>query len=103
MTNRTDMGKRLEEAMGEALEHARGNKKLRKTQIEVPMLDVAELRGRLDLTQEEFALRYGFSLSAVRHWEQGLRTPELAARLLLTLIRDETELVDRHVDQLRAS
>lgn len=50
-------------------------------------VDVKELRERLDLTQEQFALRYGLELDAVRNWEYGRRTPDTAARNYLRAIQ----------------
>lgn len=50
-------------------------------------VDVKELRESLDLTQEQFALRYGLELDAVRNWEQGRRVPDTAARNYLRAIQ----------------
>jgi putative transcriptional regulator len=36
-------------------------------------LDVRAIRTRLGMTQQEFAMRFGFSINTLRHWEQGLR------------------------------
>ena len=58
-------------------------------------VDVKALRKRLDLTQDAFAMRYGFSKGAVRDWEQGRKAPEATARVLLTVIEREAEAVDR--------
>ena len=41
-------------------------------------VDVKGLRMRLAMTQEQFALRYGFELDALQNWEQGRRTPDRA-------------------------
>jgi DNA-binding transcriptional regulator YiaG len=49
-------------------------------------VDVRELRERLGLTQEQFALRYGLDLDAVRNWEHRRRTPDLAAQSYLRVI-----------------
>jgi DNA-binding transcriptional regulator YiaG len=49
-------------------------------------VDVRELRERLGLTQEQFALRYGLDLDAVRNWEHKRRTPDLAAQSYLRVI-----------------
>ena len=38
--------------------------------------DVKTIRAKLDMTQEEFAGRFGFSINTLRHWEQGRRVPE---------------------------
>jgi len=49
-------------------------------------VDVRALRERLGLTQEQFALRYGLDLDAVRNWEHRRRTPDLAAQSYLRVI-----------------
>ena len=42
---------------------------------------------------EAFARRFGFSVAAVRDWEQQRRRPEKAARILLRMIERRPELV----------
>lgn len=39
--------------------------------------------------------RYGIPVSTIRNWEQGLRKPEVAARVLLLVIDNNPEAVDR--------
>ena len=64
--------------------------------VHVPeTVDIRALRQREDLSQEQFARRYGFALSALRDWEQGRRHPDRAARLLLRVIEQEPEAVRR--------
>lgn len=58
-------------------------------------LDIKALRGRLGLTQPEFAARYGFEVGTLRNWEQRHRRPTGAARVLLTVIDRDHEAVDR--------
>jgi putative transcriptional regulator len=68
----------------------------RTTVIWVPkQVDVKRIRRKFGLTQAEFAQRFGFSLSAVRDWEQRRRTPQGPARALLTVIEKEPEAVLR--------
>jgi putative transcriptional regulator len=68
----------------------------RKYRVHVPeKIDVRKIRRRLGLSQEAFALKYGFALSAVRDWEQGRRTPERSARILLKIVDKEPEAVSR--------
>ncbi len=84
-----------------AIAHARGEGSgARETRVEVPTIDVRALRLRLDMTQTEFAAMYGFSVGSVRNWEQGVRRPERAARLLLAVIEREPQLVQRTLDEL---
>lgn len=55
--------------------------------VHVPeTVDVKAIRAATGLSQEAFAHRYGFSLAAVRDWEQHRRQPEQAARVLLLVI-----------------
>ena len=49
-------------------------------------VDVKAIRNRLGMTQAGFSDTFGFSLDAIKHWEGGRRTPEAAARTLLTVI-----------------
>jgi putative transcriptional regulator len=56
---------------------------------------VKAIRTRQGLTQEEFAARYGFAVSAVREWEQKRRMPDPAARAYLVVIDREPEAVAR--------
>jgi len=56
-------------------------------------VDVKSIRMRLDLSQEAFAQRFGFSTAAVRDWEQHRRQPEQAARVLLLVIDRNPEVV----------
>lgn len=58
-------------------------------------LDVKAIRGRLGLTQAEFAARFGFDVRAVENWEQGRRQPERPARAFLRVIDREPEAVMR--------
>jgi putative transcriptional regulator len=68
----------------------------RKYRVHVPAkMDVRKIRARLGLSQEAFAETYGFALSAVRDWEQGRRTPERSARILLKIVEKEPEAVTR--------
>ncbi len=57
--------------------------------------DVKLIRGRLGLSQEQFAKRFGFTLSTIRNYEQGHRQPNGPARVLLRIIASEPEAVAR--------
>jgi putative transcriptional regulator len=90
-------GERIIAGLDDALVYAVGDESRgRTTRVSVPEhVDVKAIRQRLRLSQAEFAHRYGFSLSAVRHWEQQRRHPEGSARMLLTIIDKEPEAVER--------
>lgn len=49
-------------------------------------VDVQALRLSLDLTQDQFALRYGLDPDAVKNWEQGRRKPDRAVQSYLRVI-----------------
>jgi DNA-binding transcriptional regulator YiaG len=61
----------------------------------VPPPDAKAIRRATGLSQSAFAWRYGFDVSAVRDWEQGRRTPDRAARVLLAIIKYEPSAVER--------
>jgi putative transcriptional regulator len=56
-------------------------------------VDVRKLRERLGLTQEQFSLRFGLELDAVRNWEYGRRQLDKAARSYLAVIERDPEMV----------
>jgi len=58
-------------------------------------VDVAAIRAKLDLSQAEFAARFGFGLRAVQQWEQGVRTPEGPARVLLAMTAADPAAVSK--------
>jgi putative transcriptional regulator len=61
----------------------------------VSFVDVRALRKTLGMTQEAFASAFGFSVSAVRNWEQARRLPDRSTRILLNVIAEEPERVQR--------
>lgn len=64
--------------------------------VHVPTtVNVKKIRTRLGLSQESFAATYGFTLAAVRDWEQGRRKPERSARILLKIVEKEPDAVTR--------
>ena len=58
-------------------------------------VDVRTIRKQRGQTQDVFARTYGFSVAAVRDWEQGRRQPERSARILLAMIAHAPEAVER--------
>lgn len=72
----------------DVLAHARGDpSRAHLSTVQVPReVNVRAVRQGLGMSQEEFALCFGFSLGTLRNWEQGIRRPDGPARVLLTLI-----------------
>ena len=90
-------GSKILRGLAAAISHAKGERSEAKSYVvRVPNeIDVRAIRQKLGLTQEAFALRFGVSLATLRHWEQGSRLPDGPARVLLTVIDREPELVRR--------
>lgn len=62
--------------------------------VEAP--DAAAIRGAAGQTQIEFATLLGISVKTLKNWEQGVRTPEGPARVLL-------QVAALHPDAVRAA
>ncbi|WP_296890884.1 helix-turn-helix domain-containing protein [Thiobacillus sp.] len=84
----------IKQGLTEAVAHAKGNQ-AGVNEYQPYEVDVAGLRKRLGLTQEQFAARFGFSVATLRHWERGDRTPHGPALVLLNLIDREPKAVMR--------
>jgi len=79
----------------QARDYAKGTTRIADYRIHIPKdIDVKNLRQRLEMTQFEFAARYGLQVDAVRNWEQKRRKPEGAARTLLHLIDRAPKVVE---------
>lgn len=101
---KVDVGAELIEGMENAVAHVEGRKRARRetvVAVRVPeTVDVAAIRETVGLSQAAFAARFGFSVKNIRNWEQGVRHPEGAARVLLTVIERAPKAVEQ---ALRAS
>ena len=60
-------------------------------------VDVKAIRKRRKMSQEAFAAKYGFARGRIRDWEQNRSTPDMPSRLLLKIIENEPEAVERAV------
>ena len=65
---------------------------MRKTP-EPSFVDVKRLRGSLQMSQPEFASRFGIKLATLRQWEQGRRFPDGPALILLSVISRSPDAV----------
>jgi|SRR5579859_1946099 len=61
--------------------------------------DVRALRLRLGLSQERFAARFGFTVSAIRQYESHRRIPTGPVRTLLRVIAKEPDAVTRALSE----
>jgi putative transcriptional regulator len=58
------------------------------------VIDAAAIRSRTGLSQAAFARRIGVAVGTIRNWEQGRRTPQGPARVLLALLDRNPRLVE---------
>jgi putative transcriptional regulator len=86
----------IRRGLKEAVAYAEGKADERGYRIHVPeKIDVKAIRTRLNMTQEEFAGRFGFSVNTLRHWEQGSRQPEGPTRAYLLVIERAPKAVQK--------
>ena len=86
----------IRRGLEEAVAYAKGEADESLYRVHVPeRVDVRAIRGRLGMTQEAFALAFGFSVNTLRHWEQGKRQPEGPTRAYLLVIDRDPEAVRR--------
>jgi putative transcriptional regulator len=57
----------------------------------------------MNLTQQEFAARFGLPLGTVRDWEQGTHRPDRAAQVLLAVIAKDPDAVIRALEEKPAA
>jgi putative transcriptional regulator len=82
--------------LNEALAFAEGTADMSLYKVHIPAeIDVKAIRVRLGLTQQQFAVRFGFSINTLRHWEQGRRVPEGPTRAYLLVIDREPKAVEK--------
>ena len=53
--------------------------------------DIKNIRSKLKLSQSEFAMMIGVSISTLQNWEQGRRRPVGPARALLKILQRDPE------------
>ena len=84
------IGRGLTQAIAHAERKAKGVKV-----YEPKRVDVAALRRRIGMTQEQFAARFGVSVATLRHWKRGDRKPQGPALVLLNVIEPNSKAVMR--------
>lgn len=82
----------IKKGLDEAIEHAKG-KKLKAIVHEFSPVDVKNIRSNIGMSQSEFASAFGISVSTLRHWERGDRTPHGPALVLLNVVAKEPRAV----------
>ena len=102
-TEDTDFGRELIASMQEAAGIVQGEKDAARVHLPPGVVNVRAIRERLGLTRPAFAQRFGLAVTAVRDWEQGLRRPDPAARVLLMVIARSPEIVAQAVAEANAA
>jgi putative transcriptional regulator len=103
MAEDTEFGRELIASMQEAVAIVRGEQEPARVHLPPSMVDVRAIREQLGLSRPAFAERFGLAVAAVRDWEQGLRRPDPAARVLLLVIARNPEVVAEAVAEARAA
>lgn len=92
----TKVSDSIRRALKEAVAYSEGRSNAKGYRVKLPeKIDVKAIRSRLDMTQEEFAGRFGFSVNTLRHWERGSRQPEGATRAYLVVIQRAPKAVQK--------
>lgn len=76
----------------EALAIAKGEARAAKLFVP-PEIDVKAIRQELELSQDDFAAHFGFSINQIRDWEQGRSRPLGGVRAYLMLIEQNPQVV----------
>nr|WP_090202552.1 NadS family protein [Ectothiorhodospira magna] len=84
----------IKQGLTEAVEFSRG-KSSKAVVHQFGPLDVKKIRAKVRMSQNEFASAFGISVSTLRHWERGDRTPHGPALVLLNIVAKEPEIVLR--------
>ena len=82
----------IKQGLTEALEFSKDNK-TKAIVHKFSSLDVKNVRAKIGMTQNEFASAFGISVSTLRHWERGDRTPHGPALVLLNVVAKEPQAV----------
>lgn len=99
----TAFGRELIASMQEAFAIVRGETEPARVHLPRSAIDVRAIRGELGLSRPAFAERFGLAVAAVRDWEQGLRRPDPAARVLLMVIARSPDVVAEAVSDARGA
>src|SRR5579864_2296887 len=92
---RPTVGARIIEGLEQAIAWTRGEKaRARVTLVQVPEIDVRNVRTKMGLSQAQFATKFGFPPATLRNWEQGRSRPDAPTRVLLAVIAKHPEAAE---------
>ncbi len=83
----------LKQSLREANLIKRGQLKPGRVSRVNPQSDIVRLRGKLGLSQPQFAAILGISVDTLQNWEQGRRTPTGPAKVLLKIAARHPEVL----------
>jgi putative transcriptional regulator len=82
----------IKQGLEEAIDFSKGE--IGKAVVhEFSPIDVKNIRANIGMSQNEFASAFGISVSTLRHWERGDRTPHGPALVLLNVVAKEPKAV----------
>ena len=78
-------------------------KELDELGVKIPLVklsadDIKNIRKKMNLSQMVFAKLLNVSLSSIRQWEQGVRTPSGSTMVLLELLQKDPTVLDYRLD-----
>ena len=82
----------IKQGLEEAIAFSKG-KKTKAIVHKFTPVDVKNIRAQVGMSQNEFASAFGISVSTLRHWERGDRTPHGPALVLLNVVAKEPKAV----------
>jgi putative transcriptional regulator len=81
--------------LNDAIAYNKGDKSRAARVIHVKPIDVAKVRKKTKLSQEDFSRTYAIPLTTLRNWEQGIRAPSGPAAVLLHVIDKQPAVVTK--------
>lgn len=84
--------------LDDAIAHAKGEH-TKVVEHKAVDLDVKAIRAKTGMSQQQFCSTFGISLGALRHWEQGLRTPRGTAKVLLKVVDNDPQAIIKAIAQ----
>lgn len=89
---KADLFEELIASVQEGAELLKGTRKPSRA-FKVAPMNIRRLRAQYNLTQDKFAALMGISVNTLRNWEQGRRSPEGPARILLQVAARHPEAI----------
>ena len=83
----------IKQGLSEAIDFSEGKKSTKAIVHKFDSVDVKNIRAKVGMSQNEFASAFGISVSTLRHWERGDRTPQGPALVLLNVVAKAPEAV----------